>query len=118
ADPGGGAGHGRGLPAGDLRPPARRRVAVDRRDAGGASRRPLRARSHQARLMPRALKPDGPPSLGALTLVGVPLAVALAAPFLLPGFQLLNLSLALIYATAILGLNILTGYSGQISLGH
>ena len=47
------------------------------------------------------------------------LAVAgLGAPFILPGFQTLNLSYALIFAVAILGLNILTGYSGQISLGH
>jgi branched-chain amino acid transport system permease protein len=45
-------------------------------------------------------------------------AVALAAPFVLPGYQALNLSYALIFAIAILGLNILTGYSGQITLGH
>ncbi|MFN2463859.1 MAG: branched-chain amino acid ABC transporter permease [Candidatus Dormibacteria bacterium] len=44
--------------------------------------------------------------------------VAVAAPFVLPGYQALNLSYALIFAVAILGLNILTGYSGQISLGH
>jgi len=44
--------------------------------------------------------------------------VALAAPYVLPPFQTLNLSYALIFAIAILGLNILTGYSGQISLGH
>jgi len=44
--------------------------------------------------------------------------IALAAPFVLPGYQALNLSYALIFAIAILGLNILTGYSGQITLGH
>jgi branched-chain amino acid transport system permease protein len=45
-------------------------------------------------------------------------AVALAAPFMVKGYVALNLAYALIFAIAILGLNILTGYSGQISLGH
>jgi branched-chain amino acid transport system permease protein len=45
-------------------------------------------------------------------------AVALGIPFALPGYQMLNYSYALIFSIAILGLNILTGYSGQISLGH
>ncbi|GAC1331431.1 MAG: branched-chain amino acid ABC transporter permease [Candidatus Dormibacteria bacterium] len=53
--------------------------------------------------------------LGLLGLLGV---AALAAPFVLPGYQALNLSYALIFAVAILGLNILTGYTGQITLGH
>jgi branched-chain amino acid transport system permease protein len=33
-------------------------------------------------------------------------------------FQLFRLSVILVYAIALLGLNILTGYNGQISLGH
>lgn len=54
-----------------------------------------------------------------LLVIGVlVVAAGLAAPFLVPGYMVLNLSYALIYAIAILGLNILTGYSGQISLGH
>jgi branched-chain amino acid transport system permease protein len=49
--------------------------------------------------------------------VGV-LVVLLAVPFVASGFQTLELAYAIIFAIAILGLNILTGYSGQISLGH
>jgi branched-chain amino acid transport system permease protein len=45
-------------------------------------------------------------------------ALALAAPFLVPGYFALNLSYALIFSIAILGLNVLTGYTGQITLGH
>jgi branched-chain amino acid transport system permease protein len=45
-------------------------------------------------------------------------AVAIAVPFNVKGYEALNLAYALIFAIAILGLNILTGYSGQISLGH
>lgn len=46
------------------------------------------------------------------------LAVALAVPFVASGFQTLEVAYALIFAIAILGLNVLTGFSGQISLGH
>ncbi|MDQ3809305.1 MAG: branched-chain amino acid ABC transporter permease [Chloroflexota bacterium] len=44
--------------------------------------------------------------------------MALAIPFVVSSFQTLVFAYALIFAIAILGLNILTGYSGQISLGH
>jgi branched-chain amino acid transport system permease protein len=44
--------------------------------------------------------------------------VALAIPFVVSGFQTLVFAYALIFGIAILGLNILTGFSGQISLGH
>jgi branched-chain amino acid transport system permease protein len=44
--------------------------------------------------------------------------VALGVPFFASGFQTLELAYALIFAIAILGLNLLTGFSGQISLGH
>ncbi len=50
------------------------------------------------------------------------LAAALVAACLLPlvlsNYQTFQLTLALIYAVALLGLNLLTGYNGQISLGH
>ncbi len=46
------------------------------------------------------------------------LAVACALPFFLSGFRLYQFSQVYIYAMALLGLNILTGYNGQISLGH
>jgi branched-chain amino acid transport system permease protein len=51
-------------------------------------------------------------------LVVVALVVAMAVPFVASGFQTLEFAYAIIFAIAILGLNILTGFSGQISLGH
>jgi branched-chain amino acid transport system permease protein len=44
--------------------------------------------------------------------------VALALPFLLSNFRLFQFTLVFVNAIALLGLNILTGYNGQISLGH
>jgi branched-chain amino acid transport system permease protein len=46
------------------------------------------------------------------------LLLACALPFALSGFRLFQFTQVYIYAIAILGLNILTGYNGQISLGH
>jgi len=46
------------------------------------------------------------------------LAAATALPFGLSGYQTFQITLALAYAIALLGLNMLTGFSGQISLGH
>jgi branched-chain amino acid transport system permease protein len=51
-----------------------------------------------------------------LLLIG--LAIALLLAFTLKNFVLFQLTLALVYAIAILGLNLLTGYNGQFSLGH
>ncbi|MBJ7603077.1 MAG: branched-chain amino acid ABC transporter permease [Candidatus Dormibacteraeota bacterium] len=51
--------------------------------------------------------------------IGVLVAVvAVGLPFQASGFQSLELAYALTFAIAILGLNLLIGYSGQISLGH
>jgi branched-chain amino acid transport system permease protein len=44
--------------------------------------------------------------------------VACALPFLLSSYRTFQATLVLVYAIALLGLNILTGYNGQISLGH
>lgn len=44
--------------------------------------------------------------------------VALGLPFVMTDFTTFQLTLAMIYAIALLGLNMLTGYNGQISLGH
>ncbi len=41
-----------------------------------------------------------------------------ALPFLVSNYHTFQLTLVLVYAIALLGLNILTGYNGQISLGH
>jgi len=46
------------------------------------------------------------------------LAVALVLPFMMTGFRLFQFTQVFIYAIALLGLNILTGFNGQISLGH
>ncbi|HTP82773.1 MAG TPA: branched-chain amino acid ABC transporter permease [Alphaproteobacteria bacterium] len=44
--------------------------------------------------------------------------LACALPLVLSNYQTFQLTLALIYAIALFGLNLLTGYNGQISLGH
>ncbi|HXJ10318.1 MAG TPA: branched-chain amino acid ABC transporter permease [Burkholderiales bacterium] len=46
------------------------------------------------------------------------LALACALPFVLSNYRIFQMALVLVYAIALLGLNILTGYNGQISLGH
>jgi len=53
-----------------------------------------------------------------ILLTAVVLGLACALPFLLSNYRTFQLTLVLVYAIALLGLNILTGYSGQISLGH
>jgi branched-chain amino acid transport system permease protein len=53
--------------------------------------------------------------------VGVVCAVALlamAVPFLFGPYRVGQFTLVLVYAVAVLGLNLLVGYNGQISLGH
>jgi branched-chain amino acid transport system permease protein len=52
------------------------------------------------------------------TIVLAAIATACALPFLLSNFRLFQFTQVGIYAIALLGLNILTGYNGQISLGH
>ncbi len=46
------------------------------------------------------------------------LLLAAALPFLVSNYRTFQLTLMIAYAIALLGLNILTGYNGQISLGH
>ncbi|MGZ5275155.1 MAG: branched-chain amino acid ABC transporter permease [Caldimonas sp.] len=48
----------------------------------------------------------------------IALAVALVLPFVLGNYHVFQLTLVLVYAIALLGLNMLTGFNGQISLGH
>jgi branched-chain amino acid transport system permease protein len=50
---------------------------------------------------------------GVLLLAGL-----VVLPFLVKNFRVFQLNMVMVYAIAILGLNILTGYNGQISLGH
>ncbi len=46
------------------------------------------------------------------------LLAACLLPFVLSNYRTFQAALVLVYAIALLGLNILTGYNGQISLGH
>lgn len=53
-----------------------------------------------------------------LIVVAVLLLAACALPFVVSNYRTFQFTLVLVYATALLGLNLLTGYNGQISLGH
>jgi branched-chain amino acid transport system permease protein len=56
---------------------------------------------------------------GARAWAGIAVAAVLAAlPLFLTNFTVFQLTMMLIYAIAILGLNLLTGINGQFSLGH
>lgn len=74
--------------------------------AASAATRAPRAAGQPARLKP-----------GHWLLAGV-LAVALVLPLLFQGFVIFQLTEVMIYGLAILGLNLLTGFNGQFSLGH
>lgn len=50
--------------------------------------------------------------------VATAVALACALPFALSDYRLFQLTMVLVYAIALLGLNLLTGFNGQISLGH
>jgi branched-chain amino acid transport system permease protein len=51
-------------------------------------------------------------------LLTVLIVIALMIPFVASSYRTFQFTLVMIYAIALLGLNILTGYNGQISLGH
>src|ERR1700756_2280060 len=59
--------------------------------------------------------PSGKVKLAGLLLV---LVLACVLPFVVSNYRVFQFTLALVYAIALLGLNMLTGYNGQISLGH
>lgn len=71
-------------------------------------------------------KPPAPPAAPLATdarrwrplQIGLLCAVAVGVPFVASGYHLFQFSQVLIYAIALLGLVLLTGYNGQISLGH
>lgn len=59
------------------------------------------------------------PSRRLKPLIGlVVLAAIIAAPLFMKNFLIFQFTLAMIWAIAILGLNLLTGFNGQFSLGH
>src|SRR2546423_6536341 len=53
-----------------------------------------------------------------LVMLGAGLIILAVIPFALKNFYIFQITLAIIYAIAILGLNLLTGFNGQFSLGH
>ncbi|MGW0178139.1 branched-chain amino acid ABC transporter permease [Nocardia sp. NPDC003345] len=55
---------------------------------------------------------------GSGIVVAIVAVAACWAPFELAPFHTFQLALAMIYAVALLGLNLLVGHTGQISLGH
>jgi branched-chain amino acid transport system permease protein len=66
-------------------------------------------------------KPEaGPGKFSKWRMLGLALLIALvcALPFMVSNYRVFQFTLVLVYAIALLGLNILTGYNGQISLGH
>src|SRR5215475_1685644 len=75
---------------------------AEQRVNGAAAAAP---REMLARYLPRA---------GLITI----LAIAATLPFTMSNFRLFQFTQVLIYAIALMGLNMLTGYNGQISLGH
>src|SRR5947207_1198929 len=79
---------------------------------------------------PTDLGPTGTREPPVAMIAGMPMTrwrlIALAAglvalaviPFVMKNFYIFQITLAIIYAIAILGLNLLTGFNGQFSLGH
>jgi branched-chain amino acid transport system permease protein len=57
-------------------------------------------------------------SLQKVIWIALLLLAACALPFFISNYSVFQFSMVLSYAIALVGLNILTGYSGQISLGH
>src|SRR5438067_13910105 len=53
-----------------------------------------------------------------LVMLGAGLVILALIPFVMKNFYIFQITLAIIYAIAILGLNLLTGFNGQFSLGH
>jgi branched-chain amino acid transport system permease protein len=73
-----------------------------------------------ATTMDSVTKPREAASVGGLQILGLLILLGLlcALPFVVSNYRTFQLTMALVYAIVLLGLNILTGYNGQISLGH
>ena len=59
-----------------------------------------------------------PTSVWTTIQIAVGAVVLVVLPFMVPDYLVFQGTLLLIYAIALLGLNILVGYNGQLSLGH
>jgi branched-chain amino acid transport system permease protein len=64
-----------------------------------------------------AVPPSARPYVGRVAPWAL-LVAAMVAPFLVKNFITFQLTMTLVYAIAIMGLNLLTGFNGQFSLGH
>jgi len=53
-----------------------------------------------------------------LIIIALLVVLAFALPFIIGSYRIFQFNLVLVYAIVLLGLNMLTGYNGQISLGH
>src|SRR6185295_19424197 len=104
------------------------RALHHRRRAVREAERPVRPSSrYEGMMLRRTIESREPPvlSVGGLSmpawrliLLGAGLLVLAVLPFALKNFYIFQITLAIIYAIAILGLNLLTGFNGQFSLGH
>ncbi|MEN3379651.1 MAG: branched-chain amino acid transport system permease protein [Hyphomicrobiales bacterium] len=75
-------------------------------------------RPSEIREPPVALIAGMPISRWRLIALGVGLVILAVIPLVMKNFYIFQITLAIIYAIAILGLNLLTGFNGQFSLGH
>lgn len=79
----------------------------------------MSAHGHSEALIPeRAARRLGPVSMRRRGFIAAGLLAACVLPFMLPSYMLFQLTMVMAYALALLGLNLLTGFNGQISLGH
>ncbi|NIO41229.1 MAG: branched-chain amino acid ABC transporter permease [Burkholderiales bacterium] len=53
-----------------------------------------------------------------LIVIGIVVLIAFLLPFVIGSYRVFQFNLVLVYAIVLLGLNMLTGFNGQISLGH
>lgn len=69
--------------------------------------------------MPRATAPAPAEAASNGWKIGLALLVAAAIlPFFIKNFVVFQITMVMVYAIAIIGLNLLTGFNGQFSLGH
>jgi branched-chain amino acid transport system permease protein len=75
-------------------------------------------RSADTREPPVATIAGIPMTTWRLAALAAGLVILAVVPFVTKNFYIFQITLAIIYAIAILGLNLLTGFNGQFSLGH
>ena len=66
----------------------------------------------------RVVRPRASPEPWQIAGLLLLLVAACVLPFFISNYRTFQFTLALVYAIALMGLNMLTGYNGQISLGH